>query len=80
MTSFNLDFFFNAAPSGTIQEHNMRQVCTHAGHQAAWATKFHMVVPKTCGSLGCNLLHGILLAAGSLRQFLDFWGICGPLI
>jgi hypothetical protein len=39
MTSFNA-VFFNAAPAGTIQEHNLRQVCTNLGHQAAWAIKF----------------------------------------
>jgi len=32
--------FFNAAPSGTIQEHNMRQVCANPGRQASWAIKF----------------------------------------
>ena len=41
--------------------------CTNPGHQVTWMTEFCMVMPKTCGSLICNLLHLTLLVSGILR-------------
>jgi len=54
--------------------------CTNPRCHVTWVTKFCIVAPNTCGSLGWNLLPITLLAPRMLRLLLDVWKVCAPML
>jgi hypothetical protein len=53
---------------------------TDPGCHVVMATEVFTVAPDICEPSVWKLLHSALLEPRILRQFLDFWKMCGPFI